>query len=209
MGILPPILAGGVYATTANPQAMQKFDPDAHPWSAMFFYGITASQTLGKLLQGECTKTGEIVYNVEGAYTLSRENLLSKFLKPVVGAIQIAGLVGQRNEHRDSPLINECELYFMLRWLDFPWNKTLATTFAAGEGISYVSRIPYVEVSDPTADGSRRWLNYLVFEATFAVPTHPEWQLVARIHHRSTAYGVFGNTNGGSNTLGLAIRYRF
>ena len=34
------------------------------------------------------------------------------------------------------------------------------------------------------------------------------WSVIARLHHRSTAYGVFADS-GGSNFLALGIRRRF
>jgi hypothetical protein len=197
-------------ATNSNvTNGFSSLDFADRPWSLMFFYGFTVTQNIDHLLRGHFTRAGETFYNAELAYSLSRENPIRKFLQPVVGTIQIAGSLGQRQEHRGTPTINEAELYFMLRWINFPWNKYVTTSLAVGEGLSYVSRVPLVEVDDPTATGSRHLLNYLVFEATFAMPSHPELQFIARLHHRSAAYGVFGNTNGGSNTFGIGIRYYF
>jgi hypothetical protein len=47
-----------------------------------------------------------------------------------------------------------------------------------------------------------------MLEATFALPKYPQWQLAYRIHHRSGIYGVF-DTDSGSNTIGLGLRYFF
>jgi hypothetical protein len=46
-----------------------------------------------------------------------------------------------------------------------------------------------------------------MLEATFAVPSYPYVQLVGRIHHRSGAFGLFGDAQeSGSNTVGLGFR---
>src|SRR5262245_23564687 len=52
-------------------------------------------------------------------------------------------------------------------------------------------------------------MNYLLLEATFALPTHPYLQLVVRIHHRSGAHGLYHAGNTGSNVIGLRIRYLY
>jgi hypothetical protein len=198
------------FSTTTSTKAIDPVDLDNRPWSALVYAGTTSKQPLGQLIMGEYTSASETLYTAELAYMLNKENIIRKILSPLVSGIQIASNVTLREQHhKDLPLITELDLYVMFRWMHFPWNKHLVTTLAAGEGISYASSAPYVEIKGVTSDDSRHLLNYLVFEATFALPTHPEWQLVARIHHRSTAYGVFGNTNGGSNTVGLGIRYFF
>ena len=52
------------------------------------------------------------------------------------------------------------------------------------------------------------WLKSGMVEATFALPRHPQWQLAYRIHHRSGIFGVY-DTDSGSNTVGLGLRYFF
>ncbi|NNK49546.1 MAG: hypothetical protein HKP01_11805 [Gemmatimonadetes bacterium] len=43
---------------------------------------------------------------------------------------------------------------------------------------------------------------------TLALPSLPYLQLVGRIHHRSGAFGLFGDAQeSGSNTVGLGIRW--
>lgn len=206
-------------ATTAEKAALKPYNPqyslesnqlENRPWSVMLYAGATAYQTLGPLLTGKFTSAKEQVYTAELAYNLSQENPIRKFLRPVVGTVQVAGNVGYRHDLKPHYSgIEETDVYVVARWLHFPWNKYIVTSFAVAEGVSYTSHVPRIEIEDADATGSRRLLNYLMGEATFALPSHPEWQLVVRVHHRSTAYGVFGNTNGGSNTVGLGIRYAF
>lgn len=57
-------------------------------------------------------------------------------------------------------------------------------------------------------DGSSaRLLLYWTAELEIGLPNRL-WSAVARLHHRSNAYGAFAET-GGSNWLTLGVRYRF
>jgi hypothetical protein len=89
------------------------------------------------------------------------------------------------------------------RWVTFPWNAYLYTTFAVGEGISYATEVPELEQEA----GASQWLNYLLFEVTFALPKYPEWAIVGRIHHRSGFFGALAPN--GSNVVAAGIKYRF
>lgn len=47
-------------------------------------------------------------------------------------------------------------------------------------------------------------------ELTAFLPRNPQWALVARVHHRSAAYGTFqDDLEGASNSAGLGIKFRF
>ena len=93
-----------------------------------------------------------------------------------------------------------------LRWVTFPWNRVLATTFAFGGGLSMATEVPELERRDPTNSDATALLHYVLIEATFALPDS-RWSLVARIHHRSGVWGLFSHS--GSNVLAAGIRYRF
>lgn len=95
-----------------------------------------------------------------------------------------------------------------VRWLPFPWDRYIETSFAAGAGLSYATAVPAIEAKN--YDQTARFLGALSFEFTFALPTRPEWCLVAGlIHHRSGAAGTFNGVRGASNGLGMGIRYHF
>lgn len=97
----------------------------------------------------------------------------------------------------------ELNALVIARWVTFPWNAYLGTTVALGEGISYATEIPRLE-DKPRAS---QWLNYLLYEFTFALPAHPEWSLVVRVHHRSGFYGELASNS--MNAVALGIKYRF
>ena len=54
---------------------------------------------------------------------------------------------------------------------------------------------------------SRQLLVYWVAELT-AGPPEASWAVSLRLHHRSVAYGLFGE-EGGMNAVGLGVRYMF
>jgi hypothetical protein len=92
------------------------------------------------------------------------------------------------------------------RWITFPWNRYLETSFAFGGGLSVTSEVPVLEKRDPDNTDAATLLHYLLIEAAVGLPNSP-WSLVARVHHRSGIFGVFSHS--GSNVLALGIRYRF
>ena len=94
-----------------------------------------------------------------------------------------------------------------LRWLPFPWDRYLDTSFAVGAGLSYATDDPEIEVEKN--DRTARLLGYLMFELGVVVPQQPKWTLFARVHHRSGAFGLFDGVSGGSNVLGAGLRYAF
>jgi hypothetical protein len=124
----------------------------------------------------------------------------------LVGIVQVAGNATIRqgdNQHT----IYEADPYLLFRWANMPWDHYINTSFGLGEGVSYDSSVPAIEKRQN--NNTKRLLNYLMFEATFALPRYPTLQVVARIHHRSGAYGLYHAGNTGSNDVGLGIRYLF
>jgi len=101
----------------------------------------------------------------------------------------------------------EFNALLVLRWLPFPWDRYLNTSFAVGEGLSYATDDPELEVEKH--DRTARLLNYLMFELAFGVPQQPPWTMFIRVHHRSGVFGLFDGVSGGSNVVGLGLRYVF
>lgn len=79
---------------------------------------------------------------------------------------------------------------------------------AAGAGLSYAFSDPPLEVGHDGqhGTGTYRLQFYLAFEAELAHAEASGLSLVARIHHRSGAYGVLSPQRSGSNFLGLGLR---
>jgi phytoene dehydrogenase-like protein len=93
----------------------------------------------------------------------------------------------------------------MARWQQFPWNDKVATSVAFGLGLSYATELPELEVE--LEGDSSQLLVYWVAELT-AGPPEASWAVSLRLHHRSVAYGLFGE-EGGMNAVGLGLRYTF
>ena len=91
------------------------------------------------------------------------------------------------------------------RWHYFRWNKYVDTSFAVGDGFSYYTEVSEVEKEDD--DDAQRTLNYLLFEVALGLPQYPRWDLVFRIHHRSSIFGLYGA--GGSNFVCGGIKFSF
>ncbi|MDQ2069414.1 hypothetical protein [Natronospira bacteriovora] len=105
----------------------------------------------------------------------------------------------------------ESNVVLVARWMDFPWDRWLDTRFAFGQGLSYAWEVPPLEPrSEPDDEGSARLLNYLLMELEFAPPSpDSQWSAMIRLHHRSGVFGTFSGVEGGSNFIGLGLRYRF
>ena len=96
-----------------------------------------------------------------------------------------------------------------IRWLPFPWDKYIDTSFAAGAGLSYAAETPKVE-EERRGDGqTAQLLTYLMLELELAMPGSRHWSFVSRIHHRSGAFGLFNGVTGASNAWGFGIKYQF
>ena len=91
------------------------------------------------------------------------------------------------------------------RWHPFPWDKYIDTGFAMGGGLSYNSDISETELKRDK--NAQHLLGYLAFEFTFGLPQYPRWDLMLRVHHRSGAKGVIGESV--SNYLCLGLKFAF
>jgi hypothetical protein len=95
-----------------------------------------------------------------------------------------------------------------LRWKRFPWSNHFGTTAGVGLGLSYAFDDPTFEVE--ANDTTNKWLVYILVELSFFLPDYPQWSAVARVHHRSAAYGTFeDDLEGASNAFGFGLKYRF
>lgn len=99
----------------------------------------------------------------------------------------------------------EINLPLVARWTRFPWSDRLRTSAAFGLGLSWATSRPDYEVIKE--NGSEQLLAYWMIDLD-AGPKGSPWSAVVRLHHRSVAFGVFGES-GGANSLVLGLRYRF
>lgn len=174
-------------------------------WSALFYLGKMTNDDLGEVVACHFSFDRDTLYSLEIGKELNPNNPFRRFFQPVVSSVDVRGNVTLLDDTYGK--IYELNPYFTLNWVLLPHCKLLKTTISFGEGMSYVSKVPYSE--EKQSDTQKKLLNFLLFEIAVASPTHPQWELVARIHHRSGAYGFYHANNAGSTAIGLALRYRF
>ena len=144
-----------------------------------------------------------------------------KFENSTVGVVAVAKRIskplpsyhweieGQIGKHFREQTHWEFNVAAIVRWKRFPWNHYLRTSIAIGDGLSYATEVPPLELQSHTNTGATRFLNYLVIEMTVSPPQVQNWSIVGRIHHRSGIFGLFDNVKGGSNILALGIKFSY
>lgn len=114
---------------------------------------------------------------------------------------------GQMVKHFGRQDHFEYNALVIARWDRFPWNHRVLMTLAVGEGLSWATRKPELEIEDD--EPASQLLNYLLFEVTVRPSPESRWYWSGRIHHRSGIYGLFNGVHGGSNFIGMGLGYRF
>ncbi len=180
---------------------------DQYPWSLTYYYGMTCEDALLRITKFGIHRWPEHIQSLELSHTLDQQNFLRQWVSPIVSIVQLAGNFTVRVGSNEST-IYEFDPYLAFRWANLPWNHYINTSFAIGEGVSYVTSYIALE-KEANHSNTKRFLNYLMFEATVASPNYPRLQLLIRIHHRSGAFGLYRAKNAGSNVIGLGIRYSF
>ena len=95
-------------------------------------------------------------------------------------------------------------LYF--RWNAFFWDHIIDTSIAVSTGVSYASDSNRLEEERVRGDAS--FLHYFSPEITLAAPDWSSASVVIRLHHRSGAGGLFGES-GGFQYLMVGLRAYF
>ena len=204
IGLFLPIIT---MAASKEVVALNEHLYDDYPWMLTYYYGNTYYDPLVRVVTfHNLNRWPEYLQSIELMHTLDKQNILRHLVSPIVGVVQFGAVFALRDGKKEPP-IYELDPYFAFRWTGLPWNQYVLTSVAIGEGISYVTSVPYAERRNN--NHTKRLLNFLMLEASFALPEHPRWQLVVRVHHRSGAFGLYGAGNTGSNNVGLAIRYLF
>lgn len=114
---------------------------------------------------------------------------------------------GQAVKHFGDQDNWEFNIYPVVRWLPFPWDAYIDMSIATGAGLSYATATPRVEAIG--VDDTPKLLGYLMLEFAFSLPDFPRYLLVARVHHRSGAGGLFNGRLDASNAIGIGIKYIF
>jgi hypothetical protein len=157
-----------------------------------------------RLTDSSLRKTAAFNSEFENAYLIDLGLMRRLYTFRDCFNIEIEGQIAKHLGDQDHW---EFDLIGYFRWLPFPWDEYLDTSFAAGAGISYATSVPEIEVKN--YDESARFIGALMFEFAFSLPHIPQWGLIMGIHHRSGAGGVFNGVHGASNAWATGLRYRF
>jgi len=159
---------------------------------------------LGRLTDSDLTHTATFNYKFENAYFIDLGLSRRLYTFRDYFDIEIEGQIAKHFGDQDQW---EFDLVSYFRWLLFPWDDYLDTSFAAGAGLSYATSIPKIE--DKNYDKATQFLAALMFEFAFSLPDVPQWSLATGIHHRSGAGGLFSGVRGASNAWAIGLRYNF
>ena len=117
---------------------------------------------------------------------------------------------GQVVKHINGTEHWEANPVLTLRWLPFPWDDKVDTSFAWGNGISFASEKPEFEMEESSKDDrTSQVLYYFMVEIEFEFQKIENWGVFSRIHHRSSVFGLIDGLQTGSNYLTIGVRYRF
>jgi hypothetical protein len=171
-----------------------------HGWSVALFVGRFADNQLLKILfEGD---SFDLHFEDSYIVTLSVAKEFARWKRYI--AFELEGQVGKHWGLQDHWEFNAALVF---RWLLFPWDRYLDTSFAFGEGLSYATDEPFIE-GEFLNTKTVKFMNYVLLELEFRLPRVQRWSLITRMHHRSGIFGFFG-TGEGSNFLGLGLRYKF
>jgi hypothetical protein len=170
----------------------------AEKWFASFYAGRYSNTALNEIIRLNTD------FENSHVYVLSLGKELGTY-KDVIGY----EIEGQAAWHSGMQHHEEVNCAFTLRWLPFFWDRYLDTSFAFGNGLSYATSDPELEIREGDENKTHQLLYYILVEMAFSLPRQPQWELFVRIHHRSSVFGLIDNITTGSNFVGLGLRYIF
>ena len=180
----------------------------ARDWSFQFGIGYISGHNIGEIFAGKLGEAqgdaGGEIYNVSMNWVAHRFAIPfgDRTLSPQFEPYAKFSLV---DENGGSPF-PDYNAGIGFRWVDFPWNRWLKTTFFTGVGLSYSSKVFAIDrVRHPGESRSHLKFDWPI-QATFALPHWPEHQFLLFIDHQSGGH-IFDA--GGANSLGLGYRVEF
>lgn len=158
----------------------------------------------GRVTDSELSGTATFNFDFENAYSVDLGLSRRMYTFKDYFGIELEGQIGKYFGDQDNW---EFCVAGYFRWLLFPWDTFLDTSFAVGAGLSYATSVPTIEAQNH--EDTSQLLGALMFEFAFSLPHVPQWSIVAGIHHRSGAGGLFNEVRGASNAWVIGIRTSF
>ena len=131
-----------------------------HDWSVSLYGARLSGDTLIDMIDSSAT--------YDDSYFLPAA--LSRNIGTLAAYIDFE-VEGQVVQHFGDQRHQEFNVLIAGRWLPFPWDKYLDTSFAIGNGVSYATKIPEIEAREHK--NTSRFLNYMMYELAFALPDYP------------------------------------
>ena len=184
-------------------------EEEDHLWTYEFGVAVLTENTIGDILTGTITRddtnTGAEIYQFTATRFLSTlpVTIGNHTYHPLLEMPLCLEVV---DEHSRDPFLNY-NASLQCRWVDFPWNDKVKTTFAVGLGLSYSEKLYLNDIRFHNNEDRSHLKFNLPISLTFARPSHPEQELVIYIAHHSGGFGTFDY--GGINSIGMGIRYQF
>ncbi|MHC1764538.1 MAG: hypothetical protein AB9869_09550 [Verrucomicrobiia bacterium] len=177
-------------------------------WSVQFGVAYIAQQDIGDVISGglepaEGDGAGE-VYSLMLNWTAHRFQIPFKggTLRPQFEPYLTLSLV----DENARSVFADYNGGVGFRWVDFPWDKWVNTTFFMGLGLSYSTHV-YTADRERHPDEERSHLKFdWPIQFTFALPRWPQHQLVIYNDHQSGGH-IFDE--GGVNCVGIGYRFEF
>ncbi|HYG23478.1 MAG TPA: hypothetical protein VEH04_11895 [Verrucomicrobiae bacterium] len=182
--------------------------PPEKDWSFLFGVAVISDSDVHEILAGGFDRAegdaGGELYLFMVNWTARRFEIpfRERVLKPQFEPYAALTLAHEN----DGSLFPEYKGGAGFRWVDFPWNRWVRTTFFVGLGLSYSSRIYEIDRErHPGEERSHLKVDWPI-QFTFALPRWPQHQLVIFNDHKSGGH-VFDE--GGVNSVGLGYRFEF
>jgi hypothetical protein len=163
-----------------------------------FYAGRFSNTTFVDILQFKTS------FENSNVYVLALGKELTDYRNSV--GIEVEGQIATHSGSQDHEEINAL---LTLRWLRFPWDPYIDTSFGFGNGVSYATEDPPLEIREADDHRTAQWLYYMMVEWAFSLPDLPQWSPFIRVHHRSSVFGAVDGLFSGSNFVGLGIRRYF
>jgi outer membrane protein len=198
--------------------AIYDFDDEPSTWSEpkpiriRLFHGASTDCILNQLITFRCTSISTVEESL-----ITGIHLGKPLVERVNGwPLDFVGYAGAlyRNDGDFQKDSWQIDAYVKALWYGFPWSDRLRTRIGFGGGLSYASRVPYVEERDQTGENTSKLLSYLdpsieinMGDLFRSKKLEKTW-LGVGVSHRSGAFGsseMFGNVDGGSNYIYASI----
>jgi len=211
-GVQSAVSLGLLYDHSPEPWPV----PEGRPLWVKLYHGQQTDCDLAKVMLLQCTSTDTQEETRVSAIEFGRT-----LVERLNGwNVDLAGYIGllYHDEKGTQPNSWQLNAYFKPFWYGLPWNHRVKTRLGIGTGLSYASRVPYVEAKDQAARNrnTSKLLTYLDPSVDvsvgdlFGVRRLKDTFLGIGASHRSGIFGfsqLMNNVNGGSNYIYTYVEF--